>query len=401
MARHGTLVGVNLSIPQDFNKQRSNTIDQDPPAYKTRQTLKTNPIERSPPDRKASMTSRDHSNIPRQSKYANSNTLGNRSPGNFPSKNIRDKIIVKQSDTPEWFRRTGQLWDRPILPKKGRTPNTVGKPGKSPDIESEAYFIHTKEFREYGENGRTPNDHGTPRVPNYLSKVCSNSGSKGGHITDSRQRFGKRKTIYEKDQPRNQEAVKAPDKADILKHFKQNVGIRKKYKYIDLLLEKKEEEKRAKLIEGIQKYRGVIMILIQKLRERIRLRKEREAQEAEKTARDTEAMEASPVRLMSKGLEADKMSWHGLEESMVPVIEETSKDSRDTKHSTKEISSKLKQSIIGKKGRSALRREASKDSRDHERSAEKYLKTSPEGILLGNSNRANAFGKRTKKFQKK
>jgi hypothetical protein len=43
---------------------------------------------------------------------------------------------------------------------------------------------------------------------------------------------------------------------------------------------------------------------------------------------------------MNKGIEADEMSlWRGLEDGIVPVIEETSKDSRDTKDSTKKISS--------------------------------------------------------------
>jgi hypothetical protein len=288
------------------------------------------------------MISRHNSIVPRQSNFANSNTIGNRSPGNLPPKNIPDKITVKSSNTGEWIRRTGQQRDKPILHKQSRTPlNAFGKSGKSPEIESEAYFIHTKEFREHGENGRASNDLGTPRVPNYLSKVCNTSGSKGGHITDSRQRFNKRKTIHDKGEPIKLQPDKAHDKADILKHFKQNVGIKKKYKYIDLLLEKKEEEKRAKLIEGIQKYRGVIMILIEKLRERIRLKKEHEAKEADKTACDTEAIEASPVQLMSKGIEADEMSrWRGLEDGIVPVIEETSKDSRDTKDSTKRFSSK-------------------------------------------------------------
>jgi hypothetical protein len=243
------------------------------------------------------MISRHNSIVPRQSNYASSDRNGNRSPGNLPSKNIPDKIIVKSSNTGEWIRRTGQQMDKPILHKQSRTPlNAVGKSGKSPEIESEAYFIHKKELRENGENSRRSNDLGTPRVANFLSKVCNTSGSKGGHITDSRKRFNKIKTFHDKGEPTKLHPGKAHDKADILKHFKENVGFKKKYKYIDLLLEKKEEEKRAKLMEGIQKYRGVIIILIQKLRERIRLKKEREAKEAEKTARDTEAMGASPVR---------------------------------------------------------------------------------------------------------
>ena len=66
-------------------------------------------------------------------------------------------------------------------------------------------------------------------------------------------------------------------KDDIIKDMNTKThGQKAKNMYIDVLLEKKEEDSRNKLLDDIKQYRSSILQLIGKLREKVKLRKERE-----------------------------------------------------------------------------------------------------------------------------
>lgn len=66
--------------------------------------------------------------------------------------------------------------------------------------------------------------------------------------------------------------IKNKSNLDIIKQMK-NTDMRGKQKYIDILRQKKEEERTEKLLQNIQRHKRVILILIEKLRERVRIRK--------------------------------------------------------------------------------------------------------------------------------
>lgn len=76
----------------------------------------------------------------------------------------------------------------------------------------------------------------------------------------------------------NFKRIMKKDKDDIIKDMKKKThGLKAKSKYIDILLEKKEAEDKIKLLEDIKQYKGVILLMIEKLRARVAERKRKEA----------------------------------------------------------------------------------------------------------------------------
>lgn len=131
-----------------------------------------------------------------------------------------------------------------------------------------------------------------PTIPTLRSNHNLNNSSQSNTQDQNLNTIGmgvfqkNKKTITEsqnsvtnkRDNSQLNDVMKNKSKQEILKSMNKKNNINSKFKYLDIQLKKKEEEERDVLQQGIKKYKRVIMILIGKLQERVRKRKEEEGQ---------------------------------------------------------------------------------------------------------------------------